>query len=67
MKEGRALQVQGAVQSALEQNAPLTAMQEGDLRKDIELFVNSLQNSAYSQGLSTATQTASANVLGLWR
>ena len=59
--------MQGAVQAALDQKAPLTAAQEGDVKKDIELFVNSLQNSAYAQGLTTGTQTAAAQVLGKWR
>lgn len=61
------VQVQGAVKSALDQQAPLTAAQEGEVRKDMELFLDSLQNSAYSQGLTTGTQTAAAQVLGKWR
>lgn len=61
------VQMRGAVQSALEQQAPLNAAQEEDMKKDMQLFLNCLQNSAYSQGLSTGTQTAAAQVLGNWR
>lgn len=58
------VQVQSSVKTALQQSAPLTVAQEGEIKKDIELYPNSLFNSAYAQGFQTGKQTAAEQILG---
>jgi hypothetical protein len=60
------VQVQAQVKSALEQGAPLTEAQEGAMRKDVEMYVNSLQNAAFADGLACGTKSAAAKILGHW-